>query len=163
MAYQYRYFAQKGQDVSALGAKLFCEDAQGSSLMQDLEFNDMRTAFVPTSGFPRRLAVILFSKVNDDLVDERVFDAAIPFRPTNLTIEEVEQNVENLIAGGESDSVEFKSQIPQKQEAKAVTATAFANQKGGRIFIGIENDGQITGYDAPNAKEHSHEHLERSL
>lgn len=141
------------QDVSVLGAKLFCEDAQGSRLMQDLEFNDTRTAFIPTSGFPRRLAVVLFSKVNHDLVDERVFDAAIPFRPTDLTIEEVEQNVENLIAGGESDSVEFKSQIPQKQEAIAVTAAAFANQKGGRIFIGVENDGQITGCDAPNAKD----------
>jgi predicted HTH transcriptional regulator len=32
-----------------------------------------------------------------------------------------------------------------KQEAIAVTAVAFANQKGGRIFIGVENDGQIIG------------------
>ena len=141
------------QDTSALGAKLFCQDSQGNRLIQDLEFNETKTAFVPTSTFPRRLVVILFSKIDHDLVDERVFDAAIPFRPTDLTIEEVEQNVENLIAGGESDSVEFKSQIPQRQEAIAITAVAFANQKGGRIFIGVEDDGQIIGCNTPNTKD----------
>lgn len=146
-------FCPEEQDIAALGAKLFCEDLQGSRLMRDLEFNVTRTAFVPTSASPRRLVVVLFSKVNHELVDERVFDAAIPFRPTDLTIEEVEQSVENLIAGGESDSVEFKSQIPMKQEAIAVTAVAFANQKGGRIFIGVENDGQIVGCNVPNAKD----------
>jgi Putative DNA-binding domain len=143
----------QGQDISILAAKLYCEDSQGSRVMKDLEFDDSRTAFLPTTGFPRRLVVVLFSKISHELIDERVFDSDIPFRPADLTIEEVEQNVENLIAGGESDSVEFKSQIPQKQEAIAITAVAFANQKGGRIFIGVENDGQIIGYSVPNAKE----------
>ncbi len=146
-------FCPEGQDISELGAKLFCEDSEGGRLMQDLDFDDTRTALVSTKSFPRRLVVVLFSKVSQDLIDERVFDAAIPFRSTDLTIEEVEQNIENLIAGGESDSVEFKSQIPLKQDGIAATAVAFANQKGGRIFIGVENDGQIVGCNAPNAKD----------
>ena len=143
----------QGGTSSALGAKLYYEDAQGARLMKDLDFEGSDNVFVAANSFPRRLVVVLFSKVSHELIDERIFDAEIPFRPTDLTIEEVAQNVETLIAGGESDSVEFKSQIPQKQEAIAVTAVAFANQKGGRIFIGVENDGQIVGYSSPNVKE----------
>jgi hypothetical protein len=124
-------FCQEEQDIAALGAKLFCEDSQGNRLMRDLEFNVTKTAFVPTSAFPRRLVVVLFSKVNHELVDERVFDAAIPFRPTDLTIEEVEQNVENLIAGGESDSVEFKSQIPHETGGDSCYCGGFRESKRG--------------------------------
>lgn len=146
-------FCLEEHDISRLGGKLYCEDSQGNRLMQDLVFDKARTGFVSTNTFPRRLVVVLFSKIEQDLVDERVFDSAIPFRPKDLTIEEVEQNVETLIAGGESDSVEFKSQIPSKQEAIAITAVAFANQKGGRIFIGVEDEGQIVGFNLPNAKD----------
>lgn len=138
---------------SALKAKLYFEDAHGSRVMKDLEFDDSRAAFVEANAFPRHLVVVLFSKKNGELIDERVFDAQLPFRPADLTIEEVEQTIENLIRGGESDTIEFKSQIPQRHEAIAATAVAFANQNGGKIFIGVENDGQIVGFSAPGAKD----------
>ena len=142
-----------GEESSALKAKLYSEDAHGIRVMKDLEFDDSRAAFVEADAFPRQLVVVLFSKKDGELIDERVFDAQLPFRPADLTIEEVEQTVENLIRGGESDSIEFKSQIPQRQEAIAATAVAFANQNGGKIFIGVDNDGQIVGFSAPGSKD----------
>jgi hypothetical protein len=143
----------EGEDRTALRAKLYCEDPRGHRVMKDLEFDKNGAAFVPVEGFPRQMVVVLFSKISGDRIDERIFDAQLPFRPADLTIEEVEQTIENLIHGGESDSIEFKSQIPQRQESIAVTAVAFANQSGGKIFIGVDNDAQIVGFKAEGAKE----------
>ena len=44
----------------------------------------------------------------------------------------------DLVKRGDAETIEFKSQIPQKQEAIAIAAVAFANRKGGRIFVRVE-------------------------
>jgi len=52
-----------------------------------------------------------------------------------------------LILGGESSSVEFKSKRkigdPQDLAAECV---AFLNRRGGRLLLGVENDGSIDGF-----------------
>ena len=49
-----------------------------------------------------------------------------------------------LAKSGESQTVEFKSQIPP-QEHLARTLASFANTDGGILLIGVEDDGRITG------------------
>jgi len=110
-------------------------------------------ASAPTKGFPRHLVVGLYSKSTGDLVDERNFDATSPYLPRDLTIEEVGRDIENLIRGGESDSIEFKVQITRNSDKIAIAAVAFANQRGGTIFAGVDDEGQIVGITGENTKE----------
>jgi hypothetical protein len=142
-----------GADMKDLAGKFYSEGYHGIRFTEDLEFDDTGKAFASTKGFPRHFVVALFSKSTQDLIDERAFDAGSPYLPGDLTIEEVEKDIENLVKGGESDTIEFKSQIPKNQGAIAIAAVAFANQKGGTIFLGVENEGQIVGSFAENAKE----------
>jgi len=57
-----------------------------------------------------------------------------------------------IIANGENSGVEFKrDDIRPEQLAKEVVA--LANLQGGRIFIGIEDDGAIAGLQHDNTQE----------
>lgn len=65
--------------------------------------------------------------------------------------------IENMIAQGESDTLEFKSTLrtnlktgeKDKRMEKAVlkTITAFLNTNGGTLLIGVADDGEILGID----------------
>ena len=51
------------------------------------------------------------------------------------------------IFAGESDNVEFKSEIPAKSEKYMKTVVAFANGKGGKLIFGVENGTwAVTGF-----------------
>ena len=51
------------------------------------------------------------------------------------------------IFAGESDNVEFKSEIPPKSEKYMKTVVAFANGKGGKLVFGVENGTwTVTGF-----------------
>lgn len=57
-----------------------------------------------------------------------------------------------IIANGENSGVEFKrDDIRPEQLAKEIVA--FANVQGGRIILGVEDDGQITGLQRVNVQE----------
>lgn len=57
-----------------------------------------------------------------------------------------------IIANGENSGVEFKrDDVRPEQLAKEVVA--FANLLGGRILLGVEDDGTITGLQRPNPQE----------
>lgn len=57
-----------------------------------------------------------------------------------------------IITNGENSGVEFKrDDVRPEQLAKEVVA--LANLQGGRILLGVEDDGSITGLSRPNAQE----------
>lgn len=57
-----------------------------------------------------------------------------------------------IIANGENSGVEFKrDDIRTEQLAKEIVA--FANVQGGRILLGVEDDGQITGLKRAESQE----------
>lgn len=51
-----------------------------------------------------------------------------------------------LIADGESKTLEFKQELP-KYEQIAKTLVAFANTSGGRLLVGVADNGEIIGID----------------
>ncbi len=59
-----------------------------------------------------------------------------------MTMEELN----SLIALGESETLEFKKSLTQQEEA-IKTATAFANGNGGWVLFGVKPDGSIIGVD----------------
>ena len=51
------------------------------------------------------------------------------------------------IFAGESENIEFKSEIPAKSEKYMKTVVAFANGKGGKLVFGVENGTwTVTGF-----------------
>lgn len=52
--------------------------------------------------------------------------------------------LEKLIVKGESAELDFKRAITSKQKI-ARTLAAFANNKGGKLLVGVEDNGDITG------------------
>ncbi len=57
-----------------------------------------------------------------------------------------------LIANGESSGIDFKrDDVRPERLAKAIVA--FANFQGGRLLIGVEDDGSISGLTRENAEE----------
>lgn len=58
-----------------------------------------------------------------------------------------QHELEAIIADGENNKVEFKRNINSDISKELV---AFANSSGGRIFIGIEDDGVVHGFNTTN-------------
>lgn len=54
--------------------------------------------------------------------------------------------------GGESETVEFKSQVPTGLDL-AIAISAFANSGGGRIIVGISDNAEIVGCEATKVQE----------
>ena len=55
------------------------------------------------------------------------------------------------IIKGESSSVEFKEQLPEKSNKYMKTVVGFANGRGGRLFFGIrDEDHVVVGISAEN-------------
>lgn len=63
-----------------------------------------------------------------------------------------QEKIRKLIAGGENANVEFKRDgISAEKLAKEIVA--FANLKGGKLLIGVEDDGSISGITRDNLSE----------
>lgn len=58
-----------------------------------------------------------------------------------------QRDIDAVIQSGEGYTIEFKRSINSDLAKEMV---AFANSSGGRIFIGIEDDGKLTGADITN-------------
>jgi hypothetical protein len=54
------------------------------------------------------------------------------------------EGIENIALGGESQTVEFKTKLPNGQTIARILA-AFANTEGGILLIGVSDDGGIVG------------------
>ena len=54
------------------------------------------------------------------------------------------REIKKLLKEGETDTIEFKrkANFPEKIVKEIV---AFANTKGGKLFIGVDDDGYVTG------------------
>jgi predicted HTH transcriptional regulator len=58
-----------------------------------------------------------------------------------------EETILDFIKKGESETIEFKSTLDQ---AAIETLTAFANTKGGYVFVGVADSGKIVGVQLGN-------------
>ena len=73
-----------------------------------------------------------------------------------------EQSIKDIIAQGETTTVEFKSWVKADSMKERINLVvpeliAFANSKGGTVYLGIEDNGDVTGcfgkYDLQNIYE----------
>lgn len=59
-------------------------------------------------------------------------------------------DIRNMIAAGEGQTLEFKRDISQRSDT-AGELIAFANTSGGHLLVGVTDDGQIVGVSDPDA------------
>ena len=131
-----------GAGEGDLVGKVYCEDLHGSPGHFDLSFLNGAARF-PTTSYPRRMLIALMSRSSGEIIDEWSYDSAMPGN-SGVEIEATEESLENLIKGGESETLEFKEKMPDRLAiAKAISA--FANSGGGRLLIGVNDSGQLIG------------------
>ncbi|MBR4181149.1 MAG: ATP-binding protein [Candidatus Methanomethylophilaceae archaeon] len=101
---------------------------------------------------------ILFVKYRDSKIFKYTVNDFLENNSSVFGFEEREKlDIYDLIAGGESDKLEFKSTVRtnlatgevDKRMEKAVlkTIVAFLNTDGGTLLIGVSDDGEICGVD----------------
>lgn len=95
----------------------------------------------------RRLSIFLVDRTNDCVAQLQLSSVYETFGNAKRAREGLTQMVAEL-ASGENDRVEFKPFI-QAKDAKEFefikTVIAFANTYGGRIFVGVDDDGTLQG------------------
>ncbi|WP_157746488.1 AlbA family DNA-binding domain-containing protein [Micromonospora inositola] len=102
-------------------------------------------------------ATLLMLRSGDDWLDFRYFPLPGPGgdgdRSVIWDLPGAEASV--LVAGGETEYVEFKEQLPVNEHRKKMlkTVAAFASGEGGTVLIGVTDDGQIAGVDATKLDE----------
>jgi hypothetical protein len=107
---------------------------------------------------PRGLApaTLLMLRSDDDWLDFRYFPA--PGRgggDSSVVWDLPGADASVLVAGGETEYVEFKQEVPTGESRKKMlkTVAAFASGEGGTVLVGVTDDGQIVGVDATKLDE----------
>lgn len=95
----------------------------------------------------------LLLRTDDDWRDLRYFPSATPGQATDQSVvwDLPGAHVGVLIAGGESQYVEFKREVPTAGESRRnmlKTIAAFASGEGGTVLVGVEDDTRVVGVDA---------------
>lgn len=90
-------------------------------------------------------------------------DASLFNAPRKAQLEAVSQ----ALAGGESDTVEFKPYIllkPRDKKAFEIlrSVSGFANTGGGNIYIGVNDEGEPTGIESDLNRDYGREHRDAS-
>lgn len=64
----------------------------------------------------------------------------------------IEKEIKNILENGESSFVEFK-EVSVSPQTLSEEIVAFSNVRGGYIFVGITDDGSISGIDPTRKKD----------
>ncbi|WP_407510741.1 helix-turn-helix domain-containing protein [Ralstonia sp. GP101] len=60
---------------------------------------------------------------------------------------QLSEDIPRLAQGGESETVEFKRELPKQVRDLAKEIAAFASSSGGRLLLGVADDGSIPGVE----------------
>jgi hypothetical protein len=134
----------EGGREDVLLAKYYHESFQGCTHQGGLLFAQGKACF-EAKDFPRRMIVALLCKPDREVIDEWFFEAGAPARNQGVEFEQSEEDILNLIAAGESENIEFKKEVPSKRNEIAIAVTAFANHRGGRVLIGVDDKAEVVG------------------
>lgn len=134
--------------VSDLRVKLYCRTEDDSVFTsEDISLQDNQASFV-TGKEPSIIEAHILSAVDGESLDWISIDYRYPSRQEGVVIENNEAQLLDIIRKGENETVEFKQELDDKIHSKEFleTVVAFANSKGGRIFMGVSDNCNIVGF-----------------
>ncbi len=105
-------------------------------------------AEIETSGFPQHLIATIVAREDSDKVDEVRYAPTLLPQP-GIDIEVGPQDLDQIILGGESETLEFKRGLPKEGKEIAISVVAMANTSGGTILLGVDDNASITGFSKP--------------
>jgi len=119
-----------------------------------LQKSGSKTVSLP-EGLPESIWIALTR--GDSWLDYRKLDLRSGYLlPEEKAVQEPEDKpteLKGIIARGESETTEFKEEIPDRIEKLTKSVAAFANGKGGVIIVGVNDDAVIVGIKADIHKE----------
>ncbi|CUR52807.1 Putative AAA ATPase [Nitrosotalea devaniterrae] len=93
--------------------------------------------------------VLLMTK-SGELLDKKEISTAYPSQDSSVIVEIPSYSLMEMISNGEGKHIEFKSKL-DNPEPFITSVVSFSNTGGGRIFIGVNDYGEIIGIDEPDA------------
>lgn len=128
-------------------AKFYCKTESKVYTSGELPLEEGRASYV-TDDEPIQVEVHILSAVDGESIDQRKFDYRYPSREEGIVIENIGVQLLDIIGKGENINVEFKRELdePHTRIGFLKTIVAFANTKGGTIFLGVNDDCRITGF-----------------
>ncbi|MHB1868402.1 MAG: AlbA family DNA-binding domain-containing protein [Nitrososphaerales archaeon] len=143
---------REGMAFQDLVLKMNCLSPQKQQSQQFERTLDGEELTVPLDFLPNAYSMYLLTK-KGEILDYRRFNLAWPTQTDDVEIENTPENLEQIIAMGESEQIEFKLEFPKNNEDFAETVVAMSNGEGGTIFIGVDDKGSPIGIHNPHAEE----------
>ena len=134
-------------DRKNIVGKLFCEKFGEQVIQKNIEF-DSDSITVPIGFIPDYWQVYLLSKADGTIIDFRKVHASWPSLPSGVVVDLGPADIHEILSRGENDQIEFKVEVSSKQDEFLETLVAFANTRGGTVFVGVNDNGKVVGiYD----------------
>lgn len=136
--------------MSDLGGKYYIEYENISPETGEVDFP--KTNWIQIKDSVGRFYIILYDKKDPSIgiIDYRDYNWKHPYGDReDLDVEYEEENIEYWVSRGENDDNEFKLEIENDKTNKEFleTVCSFSNSYSGRIFIGIDDNGNVKGLD----------------
>ena len=130
---------------SDLRAKFYCRSEDISYLSDDLPLEKGSSTFVVRKE-PFLVEAHVLSAIDGESIDRRSFNYKYPSQK-DVVIENSETQLLDMINKGENETVEFKAILDTKHGKEFLeTVVAFANTKGGTIFLGVNDKCRVIGF-----------------
>jgi len=144
---EYHYDAEKGPQL--IGKLCVVGSGQTNHTDFDLSPKGME---IDVPGFPERLVVAIMSR-SGEVIDDRNYFSGSTWQD-GVEFELSPADLEQVVLAGESETLEFKREIPKRREDIAISVVAMTNRRGGRILIGVDEETAIiVGYQADKPEE----------
>lgn len=93
---------------------------------------------------PSYVLAHIIDKRHNESIDNVVYDfGRVPSKKGFIT-KRTKDQLERIILNGENENVEFKQDLQERSFLE--TVIAFSNTSGGLLFLGVGDNGQITGF-----------------
>lgn len=130
----------------ALRAKFFCRGESSTYTSGDLIFEKDKVIF-ECKEEPFIVNASILSEVDGETIDGRSFDYGSPSKEDDVIVEGDDIQLIDIINRGENETVEFKVTLdPHNHEQFLESIVAFTNTTGGRIFVGVDDNGAIKDF-----------------
>jgi len=135
----------KETTIDNLLLQFYCSNDNDAHSLKEVKIEQNDTAKITIPFEPKEGHIFLLEKNSGVRIDSKSFGRWHTERTEGVIFKTSKETVENMIAKGESDAIEFKMDFGKDNNDFLETVSSFANTKGGTILLGVHNDGRIVG------------------
>ena len=133
------------QSEEALVTKVYLTGDSHSIGSNDIRIKNGKATF-RTKIEPEYVSAVLLSHPQGEVIDTRIFSSFGLLDKIGPVYDDFEHQILELINRGEGPRIEFKLRLNQDKKREYMeTIVAFANSRGGYLFLGVNDNGDIIG------------------